>query len=787
MSLPARFRTGDRLIDVDTRELWHDGARLDVESKVFDLILLLASANGRALSKREIGEALWGHRPVTDAALSQLLRKARRALGDDGNTQRVIRTVHAHGLQWVGAIDADDPAPAPPHAEPVGSAPPARGTPAPAASPRRQTAWRIAGIALVFVATAVAAFAWHARDRAAEAAPRPVLAVAPVAERSGDTSLAWVSHGMMGLLAAMLAEHPDLDVVPSATVREVLADVAVDDAAQRRALVAASGTSHVVFAELDRVGPLHRLVVRLVGRDGIERRDELHGEAPAALAADAAARVRGWLARGSVTPAAAAESGIRDAFVAEAYARGLDAQLRGDLLGARRYFELCIDHDADLLWPRLRLATALVMTDDLEAGTAQATRVADAARERGDDVLLGEALRQLASVAYRRGDLDAATRRLDEALALPGTLVRPLFRAELAVAYGSIEDDRGRTATARGHFEDALAIARRAADRRREALVLANLAGVDNSEGDAERAAARLREALDAARGSGDAHLETGLLANLGATELNKGRPAQAMPLIAEALRIARHRGDRQFEALTMVLAAWTLAALDQPDLATRAANDVLAAGEHEDNAYWQAEAHATLGDLEQRARRWASAMDHLDRAYTLYASGGMQRNAAQVTAEAVRIATVQGDAALAARLADRYRDAAEAEAGHPLLRTYLPVIDAQLRHVGGDADGAMTALAAFVHGRGNDRGPATLAAWFQLARWRLERGQAAAVLADPAWHAWLRDHPDALLLRIAALEAESHRTDAAAERIRRAALIALPDEQRDPGRLAAR
>ncbi len=787
MSLPARFRTGDRLIDVDTRELWHDGARLDVESKVFDLILLLAAANGRALSKREIGEALWGHRPVTDAALSQLLRKARRALGDDGNTQRVIRTVHAHGLQWVGAIDADDP-PRPPHTGSAGDAPPAHAATAPVATPpRHRTVWPVAGVVLVLVAAAVLAFAWNARSRTTDAAPRPVLAVAPVAERSGDASLAWVSHGMMGLLAAMLAEQPDLDVVPSATVREVLADVAVDDDARRRALAAASGASHVVFAELDRVGPLHRLVVRLVGRDGIERRDELHGEAPAALAADAVARVRGWLARGSVTPAAAAESGIRDAFVAEAYARGLDAQLRGDLLGARRYFELCIDHDADLLWPRLRLATALVMTDDLEAGAAQATRVADAARERGDDVLLGEALRQLASVAYRRGDLDAATRRLDEALALPGTLARPLFRAELAVAYGSIEDDRGRTTTARGHFEDALAIARRAADRRREALVLANLAGVDNSEGDAERAAARLREALDAARGSGDAHLETSLLANLGATELNTGHPAQAMPLVAQALRIARHRGDRQFEALTMVLATWTLAALDQPDLAARAANDVLAAGEREGNVYWQAEAHAALGDLEQRAHRWAPALDHLDRAYTLYASGGMQRNAAQVTAEAIRIAAMQGDGALAARLAERYREAAEAEAGHPLLRTYLPVIDAQLRHADGDVDGAIAALASFMEARGNDRGPATLAAWFQLARWRIERGQAAAVLADPAWHAWLRDHPDALLLRVAALEAEGQRTDAVAERVRRATLVAVSEDERDPGRLTAR
>src|SRR5690606_23040663 len=94
-----RYLSGDCLIDLARRELIRAGEPLHVEAKVFDLIALLVSHADRALSKREIGQALWPERPVTDAALSQLLRKARRALGDDGETQAYIRTVHGRGLQ----------------------------------------------------------------------------------------------------------------------------------------------------------------------------------------------------------------------------------------------------------------------------------------------------------------------------------------------------------------------------------------------------------------------------------------------------------------------------------------------------------------------------------------------------------------------------------------------------------------------------------------------------------------------------------------------------------------
>src|SRR5690349_13305297 len=114
---PARttWVCGEYTIVPACRQLLRAGKPVDLEAKVFDLIVLLVENRARAVGKQEVVAALWGHRPITDAALSQLLYKARRALEDDGDRQAVIRTVYGRGLQWVAPVTPA--AAAPPGAE----------------------------------------------------------------------------------------------------------------------------------------------------------------------------------------------------------------------------------------------------------------------------------------------------------------------------------------------------------------------------------------------------------------------------------------------------------------------------------------------------------------------------------------------------------------------------------------------------------------------------------------------------------------------------------------------
>lgn len=86
-------------LDPERFELRRDGQPVPVEPRTFDLIRHLARNIGRTVTRDELFGAVWQDRIVSDAALSSQVRAARRALGDDGETQRVIATVHGRGFR----------------------------------------------------------------------------------------------------------------------------------------------------------------------------------------------------------------------------------------------------------------------------------------------------------------------------------------------------------------------------------------------------------------------------------------------------------------------------------------------------------------------------------------------------------------------------------------------------------------------------------------------------------------------------------------------------------------
>lgn len=101
------YITNNTYIDSERREVKSDGQGLNVEPKVLDLILLLLKHRHRVVSKDELIEWLWDNRPISDDALSSCVKSARRALGDDGRQQKVIRTIHGRGFRFVGEVTID--------------------------------------------------------------------------------------------------------------------------------------------------------------------------------------------------------------------------------------------------------------------------------------------------------------------------------------------------------------------------------------------------------------------------------------------------------------------------------------------------------------------------------------------------------------------------------------------------------------------------------------------------------------------------------------------------------
>lgn len=90
-----------------------------VEPQVFEVVALLVAHRDRVVTKAELLDAVWGSRFVSESTLTSRIKSARRATGDDGTTQAVIRTVHGRGYQWVAPVSVEPPEPPEPPEAPA--------------------------------------------------------------------------------------------------------------------------------------------------------------------------------------------------------------------------------------------------------------------------------------------------------------------------------------------------------------------------------------------------------------------------------------------------------------------------------------------------------------------------------------------------------------------------------------------------------------------------------------------------------------------------------------------
>jgi TolB-like protein len=98
----------DFVLDTGTRELRRSGRLLSIEPKVFDLIAHLVANRERVIAKDALISEVWGGRIVSDSALTTCINAARVALGDSGESQRLIKTLPRKGLRFVGVVRSEE-------------------------------------------------------------------------------------------------------------------------------------------------------------------------------------------------------------------------------------------------------------------------------------------------------------------------------------------------------------------------------------------------------------------------------------------------------------------------------------------------------------------------------------------------------------------------------------------------------------------------------------------------------------------------------------------------------
>src|SRR6185437_8699713 len=95
---------GNHRLDIERRELRRADKLVAIEPKVFDLLAFLVQQRDRVVSKDDLLQAVWDGRIVSESALTTRINAARRAIGDDGAAQRLIRTFTRKGIRFVGEV-----------------------------------------------------------------------------------------------------------------------------------------------------------------------------------------------------------------------------------------------------------------------------------------------------------------------------------------------------------------------------------------------------------------------------------------------------------------------------------------------------------------------------------------------------------------------------------------------------------------------------------------------------------------------------------------------------------
>jgi len=101
-----KFLFDNHALDTDRRELHRGSERIAVEPQVFDLLVYLVQNCDRVVSKDDLIASVWRGRIVSDSTLTSRINAARKAVGDSGEDQKLIRTVVRKGLRFVGTVHA---------------------------------------------------------------------------------------------------------------------------------------------------------------------------------------------------------------------------------------------------------------------------------------------------------------------------------------------------------------------------------------------------------------------------------------------------------------------------------------------------------------------------------------------------------------------------------------------------------------------------------------------------------------------------------------------------------
>lgn len=148
-----------------------NGVQLAIEPQVFDLLHYLVVNSGKVISRNELLDNVWAGRIVSDTTLSGHIKSVRKVLGDSGQSQVIIKTIHGRGYQFIESVSIEEEQPS-------------QNSPAP-----------------------------QSTETVASDINGPLIAVLPFLNRSSDTEQQYFAEGMSEDIITELARFSDIQVV----------------------------------------------------------------------------------------------------------------------------------------------------------------------------------------------------------------------------------------------------------------------------------------------------------------------------------------------------------------------------------------------------------------------------------------------------------------------------------------------------------------------------------------------------------------------------------------------
>ena len=100
-----QFRFENHVLDMDRRELRRGSQLVALEPQVFDLLVYLVRNRDHVVTKDDLIASVWGGRVVSDSTLTSRINAARKAVGDSGEEQKLIRTIARRGIRFVCVVN----------------------------------------------------------------------------------------------------------------------------------------------------------------------------------------------------------------------------------------------------------------------------------------------------------------------------------------------------------------------------------------------------------------------------------------------------------------------------------------------------------------------------------------------------------------------------------------------------------------------------------------------------------------------------------------------------------